>query len=757
MSLYSHKLLILVLLAASLFGCAGERLRDEGLDLMSAGRYEEGLAKLGEALAEAPTSADFRKNLLAQRAVALEKLGTAAIQARQVGRATEAETLFKRMLGLEPGNARAQAGLEALARDRRHAEAMTLGREAMKAGDTDQAQRLTRTVLLENPEHADALALRRELAEQEAKKQASEPTLKSTYTKPINLEIRDANVKMIFESLARSTGINFILDKDVRPDLRTTVFLRNAAIEDAIDLIVQTSQLKRKVLNSNTVLVYPNTVEKAKDYQELVMKGFYLQNGDVKLVQTSLKSLLKTKDIVIDEKLNLIVVRDTPEAIRLAEKLIAMHDLSEPEVMLEVEVLEVQRSRLLNLGIQWPNQLTLTPLSGGGTLTLDSLKEVNSSRLGAAISPITLNLRRDLSDANILANPRIRARNREKAKIMIGDKLPVVTTTTTATGLVSDSIQYLDVGIKLDVEPDVRLKDEVVIKVGLEVSSIAKEVRTPSGSLAYQVGTRNAATVLRLKDGETQILGGLISDQERSSAARVPLFGDIPVLGRLFGSQQDDKSKSEIVLSITPRLIRNLALPDASNGEFWSGTEAYLRTKPLALQNSVAPDSAKASAAGASAPAGGLLSALRAEPQSAAKSASLAWQGPTQVKAGEEFKLILRLKSDGALRGLPLQLGFDAKAVQVVDVVEGGFFRQNGGATSFSKTVDAAAGKVFVSVSRSESDGAQGDDAALTLVLRALPGAPTGELRVLLASPIIHGDKPPSIALPAPHAVTIVP
>ncbi|MDP3512468.1 MAG: secretin N-terminal domain-containing protein [Sulfuritalea sp.] len=761
MKLQFPKYLILALLAAVLaavlVGCAGERLRDEGVGLVAEGRYEDGLAKLGDAIAEAPTSADFRKELLLQRAAVLEKLGVGGAQARQAGRDAEAELLYKRMLIVEPGNARAQVGLEALGRDRRHAEAMTLARAAVKSNDLEQAERLIRAVLQENSEHAGALALRRDLAEQQARLQASEPTLKSTYTKPINLEIRDANVKMIFESLARSTGINFILDKDVRPDLRTTVFLRNASIEDAIDLIVQTSQLKRKVLNKNTVLVYPNTAEKAKDYQELVVKGFYLQNADVKLVQTSLKALLKTKDMVVDEKLNLIVVRDTPEAIRLAEKLIAMHDLAEPEVMLEVEVLEVQRSRLLALGIQWPSQVTLTPLAtGGGGLTLDSYRELNASRIGLGISPTTLNLRRDLSDANILANPRIRARNREKAKIMIGDKLPVVTTTTTATGLVSDSIQYLDVGIKLDVEPDVRLRDEVAIKVGLEVSSIAKEVRTPSGSLAYQVGTRNATTVLRLKDGETQILGGLISDQERSSAARIPLFGDIPILGRLFGTQQDDNSKSEIVLSITPRLIRNLALPDASNGEFWSGTEAYLRTKPLTLQG-VAPADVASAGAVRAAPTGGLLSTLRAEPQAAAKSASLAWQGPTQVKTGEEFKLALRLKSDGALRGLPLQLGFDAKAFQVVNVVEGGFFNQNGGATSFSKTVDATAGKVFVSVARSESDGSQGNEVVLSLILRALPGASTGDVRVLLASPIIHGDKPPPIALPAPHVLTITP
>lgn len=753
-----QKSLLLVALAMALNGCAGERLRQEGVDLMAAGRYEEGLAKLDEALDKAPSNADYRKELLLQRTVALEQLAMAALKARQLGNSSEAEGMYKRMLSLEPGNVRAKAGLEALARDRRHAEVMTRARAAVKAGDADEARRLIRSVLIENAEQPDALTVRRELDELQARQQASEPTLKSTYAKPVNLEIRDANVKMIFESLARSTGINFILDKDVRPDLRTTVFLRNATIEDAIDLIVQTSQLKKKVLNNNTVLVYPNTVEKAKDYQELVVKGFYLQNADVKLVQASLKALLKTKDMVVDEKLNLIVVRDTPEAIRLAEKLIAMHDLAEPEVMLEVEVLEVQRSRLLALGIQWPSQVTLTPLAtGGGGLTLDSYRELNASRIGLGISPTTLNLRRDLSDANILANPRIRARNREKAKIMIGDKLPVVTTTTTATGLVSDSIQYLDVGIKLDVEPDVRLKDEVAIKVGLEVSSIAKEVRTPSGSLAYQLGTRNASTVLRLKDGETQILGGLISDQERSSAARVPLLGDIPILGRLFGTQQDDNSKSEIVLSITPRLIRNLALPDAGNGEFWSGTEAYLRTRPLTLQKGATAPVAAAGSADAPVATGSTLAALRAEPQPIAKTAGLSWKGPTQVKAGEEFKLTLRLKTDGMLRGLPLQIGFDGKALQVMDVVEGGFFSQNGGASSYTKSVNATAGKVFVSVSRSEAGGAQGEDAVLTLMLRALPGATSGEVRVLVASPIVSGGKAPSIALPAPHVLTIDP
>jgi general secretion pathway protein D len=187
-----------------------------------------------------------------------------------------------------------------------------------------------------------------------------------------------------------------------------------------------------------------------------------------------------------------------------------------------------------------------------------------------------LTLRQQDGITSVLANPRIRVRNREKARIHIGDRVPVITTTAAATGgFVSESVNYLDVGLKLEVEPLIYLDDEVGIKVALEVSNIAREIKSVgSATLAYQIGTRNATTVLRLRDGETQVLAGLISDEDRRSANRVPGIGDWPMIGRLFSATRDNKVKTEIVLLITPRLVRTLTRPEARLVEFAAGTEA---------------------------------------------------------------------------------------------------------------------------------------------------------------------------------------
>jgi general secretion pathway protein D len=184
----------------------------------------------------------------------------------------------------------------------------------------------------------------------------------------------------------------------------------------------------------------------------------------------------------------------------------------------------------------------------------------------------------------VLANPRIRVKNREKAKIHIGDKLPIFTTTSTANVGVSASINYLDVGLKLEVEPNVSFDDEVSIKVALEVSSIAKEVTGPSNSLAYQIGTRSANTVLRLKNGETEVLAGLISDEQRKATTHIPGLGEIPVLGRAFGSQRDTDAKTEIILLITPRIVRNILRPDFGQPALPSGTEMAVGAAPMLIK-----------------------------------------------------------------------------------------------------------------------------------------------------------------------------
>jgi general secretion pathway protein D len=394
-----------------------------------------------------------------------------------------------------------------------------------------------------------------------------------------------------------------VFDKDVRTDTKITIFVRDTSIDDLVKLILTTNQLERKILNDNTVLIYPNTPVKAKDYVDLVTRSFYLSNADVKQAQALVRSLVKTKDVFVDEKLNLLVIKDTPDAVRLAERLIESLDIAEPEVMLDVEVLELSRSKLRELGLRFPDQVgygLLTPSSNstivnggvtqssttlGGALAAGYIDLNNTAGLTAFVANpgVMLNLKNQVGDGNMLANPRIRVKNREKAKIHIGDKLPVFTTTSTANVGVSASVAFLDVGLKLDVEPNVYLDDEVGIKVGLEVSSIVKEISGPAGSQAYQIGTRTAATVLRLKNGETQVLAGLISDEERSSANRLPGLGDVPVLGRLFSSQRDEKNKTEIILLITPHIVRNLAQPQGAGMNVPAGSESSVGFRP-ALQ-----------------------------------------------------------------------------------------------------------------------------------------------------------------------------
>ncbi|KQP17023.1 secretin N-terminal domain-containing protein [Pseudorhodoferax sp. Leaf265] len=576
------KLLIVATAVAGLSGCAVDKLHREGLELAQQGQPEAGIGKFREALQLDPSRIDILKDLRLQRALVIDRRIVQARQLQEGGQPGAAAQIYRELLGEDPNQQAALEGLRDIERAQRHQSLLAQAEESILAGDKSKARALLLQVLLEAPESVPARELSDRIEHAALKKTFQDPVLRPPGAKRVHLDFRDASVRMVFEVLSRSSGLNFIVDKDIAPDLKTTVFLRNAYVDEAIDLILRTSQLRRKLLGNGAVLIYPDTPEKQRMYEDLVVRAFYLRDATAAQMQTTLKTLLKAEDLVVDEKLNLLVMRGTPDAIRVAEKLVALHDLAEPEVMLEMEVLEVQKDALMNLGISWPQQLGLTPLTtGNAALTLQNLRNLNSSRIGASIGPTTINLREDSGLSNLLANPRVRVRNREQATIMIGDKVPVFTTTSTATGFVSESVQYLDVGLKLSVEPTVHPPRDVGIKVNLEVSSIAKQISTAGGSVAYQIGTRNATTVLRLQDGQTQILAGLINDQDRTSSSGVPGLSRLPMVGRLFTSPLESRTKNEIVLSITPRLVRGAARPDAHRIEFWSGTASVLRTQPL--------------------------------------------------------------------------------------------------------------------------------------------------------------------------------
>jgi general secretion pathway protein D len=572
-----------VILAVMLLaGCAtlADPVVREAREHIAAGRGEQALALLDRASREHPDKLDYRTEYFRARDLLAAQWLAQAEVLRSGNQPEAAGALYARVLKHDAENARARAGLEQLDADARHRAIVASVESLVKEERYLQALDTLRPVLVENPQHRDARRLQRVIEERTAKPALAPQRLKIAGT-PISLELRDVTLRAVFDTISRNTGVSFVLDRDVRADQRTTLVLRNAAPEELIRLVLATNQLEQKVVNETTVLVFPNTPQKLREYQELVVKTFYLANADVRQTANMIRALVKTRDLFIDEKLNLLVIKDTPNAVRLAERLIAAQDLAEPEVMLHVEVMEVGSRRLLELGIRWPDSLAVSLQGAAGTAGVISLPEwLNRGSELVQLrftDPLFLfMLRQQDGSTNVLANPRIRVKNKEKARIHIGDRVPVITTTAAATGgFVSESVSYLDVGLKLEVEPLIYLDDEVGIKVALEVSNIAAEVRSPgSSTLAYQIGTRNASTVLRLRDGETQILAGLISDEDRRSADRVPGVGNMPVIGRLFSNTRDSVAKSEIVLLITPRLVRTLARPEVRAAEFAAGTEA---------------------------------------------------------------------------------------------------------------------------------------------------------------------------------------
>ena len=649
---------------------------------MAAGDRIGALAKLEEAVKAAPNNFEYRQTYEQDKALVVQGWVAEGDLFRGSGDLDKAEVDYRKALRYAPANKDALAGLALIAQRRKNVAAIGAARADIEAGSFDQAEKTLKAVVAQEPELVEARALLSLIYEKKAAAASSvPPVLKSAFGKPITLEFRDATLKSVFEVVSRTSGINFVFDRDVRADTRINIFVRNSSLDDVVKLILVTNQLDRKLLNENSVLVYPNTPAKQKEYRELVVRSFYLANADVKQAVNLVKGMVKTQDVFIDEKLNLMVVKDTPEAVSVVERLVRSLDLAEPEVMLELEVLEVSRTRMQTLGIQWPTSLSYgnpalstgsTP--GTGTTTPPAnipLNTTNGLVWFTANPAIVVNLLATDSDNRLLANPKVRVKNREKAKVHIGQKVPVITTTSTANVGVSSSVSYLDTGLKLDVEPNIYLRDEVAIKVGLEVSNITQTLNI-SGTVAYQLGTRNAATVLQIKNGETAILAGLIQDDDRVNAQKVPGLGDIPIVGRLFRNQSDDREKTEIILMITPRIVRSINWPQSAVLDTPVGTDTSVGTPSLRIgQTSPGALALAPSQGGGGAAQSNTGVPLPAPPPELAPveaTPGLLIAAPLAAKSGNEFMVSVGLPPGTAAVSARLELAFDPTQLQPLGI-----------------------------------------------------------------------------------------
>lgn len=576
-------------LALDLGGCASYRMERKADRLMMEESQTVDSIRAMEVMAR--TNNKYRGKYFKKRESFISRALQEAQQLRRQGMMAEAARRYQDVLVLEPLQSEAQRGLEDIAREQRQATGLKDARQAIDVKDTRMALRLLHDILAENPQHAEARRLRQSIELQQNRENMAELQLKPALTKAISLEFRNASLQAVFDVLSQNSKINFIFDRDVKTDAKTTLFARDTSVDDVLKLLLRTNQLRSKVLNDSTLLIYQATPEKERQYEDLIVRSFYLDSIDPARVQDMIRNLINPKFLYVDEKLKLLTVRDNMNMIEAVERLIATYDLVGPEVNLDIEIMEINSDKLLNLGVQYPDQIRASVQGAAGVpgkLTVDEFRNLNKGNFSLTLpDPLAvLNFKQTMGAAKVLANPRIRVQSREKASVLIGDRVPVITATINQnSNAITESISYLDVGLKLLVEPEVHVNNDVSINVALEVSNIVKEIRSITGLLTYQIGTRNASTVLRLKDGETQVLAGLIRNEDHQDASHLPGLGKLPVLGKLFSNETNTHSKSEIVLLITPHVMRSLHTPAANIMEFMSGTGNQVSNQPLQLRS----------------------------------------------------------------------------------------------------------------------------------------------------------------------------
>ena len=567
------KLLSFGLVSFTLVSCSEMPFHQKQQALQPQERFDQAEQRLKNN----PTDKDAKVDLANQRYRLINQYFAVVTDALKANDTELAKAYLGKILQIEANNPRALDTLKQLNLLTQHDASVVLAQDLLANGNSKEASKILRQVLIENPNYLVARKLLQDINDKDAKDQITPRKLKLKAAGTVTLDFRDANLRNIFQVISISSGINIVLDPNLRPDLKASIYVKDASVVEVLDFLLLMHQLNKKVLTENSILIYP--IAKAAQYEDLVLRTYYLNHADAKQTANLIKAMMPIKDIFIDERLNMIAMKATYEQLQDIEKLINNEDLPNPEVLLDVEVLEVKRTRLTDIGFIFPDKLSVIASPSGPVL--NDLKNITSNRIAiSSTSPnspaLSLNLLRQDADSNLLANPRIRVLNREKAKIHIGDKIPIPVTTIGSgnNNFVGQSANYLDVGLKLDVEPRVLLDNNVAIRIGLEVSSA-----TFASGPFPTIGTRNTSTVMMVADGETQVLAGLINDEDRKNTRKVPGLSDIPLLGRLFNNPNNNKSKTEIVLLITPHVLRNIQRPDSKNTEFYGGTSG--RTAPL--------------------------------------------------------------------------------------------------------------------------------------------------------------------------------
>jgi general secretion pathway protein D len=556
-------------------------------------------------------------------ALALVMAGCAASTASRLGRDAEyrqdydrAVAEYTRALRLKPNDGDARAGLERakvraseghLQRARRFSAVGKFDEALVEYGAASELNPVSSTI--EEELRATRNKLRLKVAVSREGKTELQTLIERTRNlpppgldlppnikMPATLTLRDASSRDVFTAIARLGGISLIFDTTFR-ESPITVDLRNATLEDALTTVASATRSFFRVTSPQTVVIVPDTPAKRREYEEEIVRTFYLSNVDLKEAMDLLRLILDARRISPITATNALTLKDTPEHIAAAARVLSAIDKARPEVIIDVELLEIDRTKLLEYGLQIASPASpgingAAALAPGGssaqTITLQTLKNLSQSDILLTNLPgLYYRLLKTDTNTRTLANPQLRTSEGITASAKFGDRVPIPVTTFSpfATGGVAQqpitSFQYENIGVNIDITPRTHHDDDVTLQLNIGVTSISG---SGFGGLPT-FGNREIKTVIRLRDGETNMLAGLIRDDERRTLDGIPGLSDLPIVGRLFAHSQRQSEQTDIILTLTPHIVRVLDLNEADLRPFKVGRETVtLIDLPVPLQ-----------------------------------------------------------------------------------------------------------------------------------------------------------------------------
>jgi len=548
--------LVLLIALAPLAGCASHLSYRKAEIAMQQGNWDEAVLRYLKAVEESPDNLAYRAALMRAKIKASQAHFEKAKEYQKAGVLERALVELQQTVQLDPTNQYAQAQLEN-----------------------------TRQAWLAQKQGRDGLGTIEQMKKKAQATRPQPPVLNPRSNQPISLEFPEpVPIFQIYQALGKAFGINVLFDPNLK-DQEISINLKEVTAQTSLETLMRAANHFYKVIDEHTILIAADTPQNRRIYEDLVIQTFFLSNSEVKDMMTILRSLVDAKKIATNEQLNAIILRDTADKVKVAERIIEANDKSKAEVVIDVELLQINTGRLRELGVSL-SQYSITQSldrGAGNPLRVSDIPYLNQADWILTIPNFVYNFMKQNSDAQLLAKPQVRITEGEKANLIIGDRVPIPLTTFNtqnqgATGGIVPitSFQYQDVGIKLELEPRVHHNQEVTLKVKIEVSNISRFVEASAGQSQPVIGTRQFDSVIRLKDGETNFLAGLIRTDERSGETGIPGLSEIPIIGRLFENKRDENERTDVILTLTPHIIRNAQITEEDLQPIWVGTEANM-------------------------------------------------------------------------------------------------------------------------------------------------------------------------------------